>query len=54
MNFFAVGQKVKNGQDFGLIVPHNSYTYGGPFFFGTMTDDDCWIKSDSKQKLFLT
>ena len=54
MNFFAVGRKVKNGQDFGLIVPHNSYTYGGPFFFGTMTDDDCWIKSDSKQKLFLT
>ena len=54
MNFFAVGWKVNNGQDFGLIVPHNSYTYGGPFFFGTMTDDDCWIKSDSKQKLFLT
>ena len=63
IEFCSFGPKVKNSQDFDNIVRAKTGLGGAvlvrlrgtmwTLFFGTMTDDDCRIKLERKQKLFL-
>ena len=64
IEFCYFGPKVKNSQDFDNIVRAKTGLGGAvlvrlrgtmwTLFFGTMRDDDCQIKLDRKQILFLT